>query len=334
MALQVEEVLHSTLESYGNALVAVGEAGAQACPGVGDDLKDSLLNLRARLNAETSSGVITETEQLFEQELQTWSARAAHYYEEKTDEVREILNIVAKAASQVGERDQRYTKQFGRLTDRLQATAKLNDLTTIRLSLIKDVAELKTCVTRMAKDGEDSVTELRARMTVYQSRLEEVERLASCDQLTGLVNRRKAERELELRTSAGCPFCLIYIDLNEFKQINDSHGHLAGDDLLRQFAGELRTAFRSTDVVGRWGGDEFIVLQDGDFRDIKSGTQRIERWVAGEYSITTETGPRKIRVTAAAGVTSWQPNDTPTSILQRADAAMYAHKARLKAAPK
>src|SRR5260370_39628161 len=86
MDMQLEEVLQSTLKSYGNALVAVGQAGAQACPPVGEELKESLLNLRQRLSPETSARVITETEQLLEKELQTWSARAAHFYEEKTDE--------------------------------------------------------------------------------------------------------------------------------------------------------------------------------------------------------------------------------------------------------
>ena len=263
--------------------------------------------------------------------MQTWSARAAHFYEEKTHEVKEILTILAKAASQVGERDQRYAKQFGHLTDRLQATAKLNDLTAIRQSLVKHVAELKICVTKMAKDGEESVAQLRAQMTAYEGRLEEVERVASMDELTGLANRRKVERQLELRAKRGRPFCVLYIDLNEFKQINDSLGHLAGDDLLRQFAGELRMAFRSTDVIGRWGGDEFIVLEDGDFRVGKTGVERIERWVAGEYSVTTEAGPRKVHISAATGFAAWQSNDTPTTILQRADAAMYEHKAATKA---
>ena len=108
------------------------------------------------------------------------------------------------------------------------------------------------------------------------------------------------------------------------------YGHLAGDDLLKQFAGELLAAFRTTDVVGRWGGDEFVVLIDGDFREAVTRVARIEKWVDGEYIVTTESGPRKLKVSAASGVTAWQPGDTPTTILQRADAAMYQHKARLK----
>ena len=80
--------------------------------------------------------------------------------------------------------------------------------------------------------------------------------------------------------------------------------------LLKQFAGELRTAFRTTDMVGRWGGDEFIVLVDADFRAAVNKVERIQKWVDGEYIVTTESGPRKVQVGAASGVASWQAGDT------------------------
>ncbi len=330
MEQQAEEVLQSALKSYGDVFVAVGKAGAQACPEVGNELKESLLNLRQRLNAEASASSIEETEQLLEAELQTWSARAAHFFQSKTDDVREILEIVAKAASQLGERDQRYSKRFGKLTERLQATAKLNDLSTIRQSLVKSVAEMENCVTKMTQDGQESMSALRAQMSVYEARLEEVELIASQDALTGLTNRRKLERQLELLVSLARPFSVIYIDLNGFKYVNDTYGHQAGDDLLKQFAGELRTAFRTTDMVGRWGGDEFIVLVDADFRGAVNKVERIQKWVDGEYIVNTECGPRKIQIGAASGVASWQPGDSATTILQRADAAMYQHKRRMR----
>jgi diguanylate cyclase (GGDEF)-like protein len=278
--------------------------------------------------------MFTETEHLHEQELQAWSVRAAHFYQQKTDEVKEILAIVAQAANEVGERDQRYAKQFGNLTERLQATAKLNDLTAIRQSLIKNVTEMESTVTKMAKDGQESVAALCARINAYEARLEEVEQIACEDPLTGLANRRKLERQLEILVNQSRPFSAIYVDLNEFKCINDTLGHQAGDDLLKQFAGELRTAFRTTDVVGRWGGDEFVILVDGHFRDALTRAERIEKWVDGEYLVTTASGQRKVQISAASGVASWQTGDTATTILQRADAAMYEHKVRTKAGRK
>jgi len=330
MERQAEEVLRSALKSYGDVFVAVGKAGTQACPPAGEELRESLLNLKQRLKADASASLIVETEQLVEAELQTWGERAAHFYQEKTNEVKEILTMVAQAASQVGDRDQRYAKQFGNLTERLQATAKLNDLTAIRQSLAASVAELQNCVTKMAKDGQDSVAGLRAQMSVYEARLDEVERIASQDPLTGLMNRRKLELQLALLATRNRPFSIIYIDLTGFKYINDTLGHQAGDDLLKQFAGELRTAFRTTDMVGRWGGDEFIVLLDADFRDAVTRVERIQKWVDGEYLVTTEAGQRKVQISAASGIASWQAGDTPTTLLQRADEAMYQHKSQMK----
>ncbi len=59
---------------------------------------------------------------------------------------------------------------------------------------------------------------------------------------------------------AEAPFCVAIIDIDEFKRVNDEHGHLVGDELLKQFAAEMRSVCRSTDTIGRWGGDEFILL--------------------------------------------------------------------------
>jgi diguanylate cyclase (GGDEF)-like protein len=326
--LDLEKALQSTLASYRAALVAVGDAGAHACPPAAESLKESLLNLSQRLSSSVSSSLVAETEQCVEQELKAWGEHASHYYQEKTDEMKELLLLVAKAASEVGERDQRYAKQFGDLAGRLHGAARLNDLSAMRQSLGRHAAELKVCVTQMTRDGRDSISQLRAQLATYEARLEQVERIACLDQLTGIANRHKVEHELELRLKKGLPFSVVYLDINDFKRVNDTFGHLAGDDLLKQFAGELRMAFRSTDLIGRWGGDEFIVLVDGRFQEAESRIERIEQWVNGEYALPANDGPRKVIVSAATGIAAWETGDTATSLLQRADTEMYRHKAR------
>jgi diguanylate cyclase (GGDEF)-like protein len=330
METQVEEAFQSTLGSYRAALVAIGNAGVRACPPAGEHLQQSLLALQQQLTSEAPPELVVETEQRLEAELQTWGDEAARYYQEKTDEVKDILLVVAKAAGEVGERDQRYTKHFRQLTERLRATTQLNDLTAIRQSLTQSVADITTCVTKMAKDGQDSVAQLRAQVSTYETRLEEVERIAAVDALTGLFNRRKVEMHLERRIKEGLTFSVIYMDINDFKRINDTLGHLAGDDLLKQFTGELQAAFRATDIVGRWGGDEFIIVVDRNFHETKALLSRIDKWVNGEYTLTATTVPQKIEVVAAIGVATWQPGDAIDDVLRKADAAMYDEKARMK----
>lgn len=319
-----EGLVKSTMEAYRKAIVAMGSAGVQACPPAGDALQVSLLNLHQRLLEETSKEVVNETGTQLETELQHWAQRSAKYYADRTNDVKEILTMVAKTASDVGERDERYGKQLQDLTKRLQATALLPDIRTIRESLGKDVSDFTSCLENMAQDGMESVAQLRAKVSRYEARLEEVEVLASQDDLTGLANRRKVERQLERRIQDGRKFSVIYLDLNGFKEINDVYGHLAGDDLLKQFAGELQTAFRTDDVIGRWGGDEFIVLVDGE-RHEDQLRKRIEDWVNGDYILA---GPeqQKVTVSAAVGTAAWVPGMSATELVRQADGSMYAEK--------
>jgi diguanylate cyclase (GGDEF)-like protein len=169
-------------------------------------------------------------------------------------------------------------------------------------------------------------------MGAYEARLEEMERAASRDPLTDLQNRRALERHLTLRLEQKRPFCVLYLDLNGFKQVNDTLGHHAGDDVLKQFAGELRTAFRTADVVGRWGGDEFLVVIEGGTTEAEVSAKRISEWINGEYTVSAGSKPSKVTIAASVGIAAWQRGETITELLQRADANMYKCKTAMKAA--
>jgi diguanylate cyclase (GGDEF)-like protein len=108
----------------------------------------------------------------------------------------------------------------------------------------------------MEQDSQKSVAQLEAAVSTYETKLKAVEQLALQDPLTGLANRRNIEERIQWRISHNQSFSVVVIDLDEFKQVNDSYGHLAGDNRLKQFSQELRANVRGTDLVGRWSGDE------------------------------------------------------------------------------
>lgn len=329
MDAHYETVLQTMLECFRKTLRAVGDAGGRACPPHADHLKAGLRDIQDRLTADTPE-MVSESATQLEAELRTWGDLAAGYYDQKTEELREILLIVATATSDLASRDERYTKQIQGFTDRLRSATRLNDLTAIRQSLTASVAEINSYVAQMNKDGQDSFARMRAQLATYESRLAEVERIASIDPLTGLANRRALETQLQHRVDENRPFSVIFWDLNGFKSINDRYGHSAGDDLLQQVASEL-IAFRANEVVGRWGGDEFIVIVDGDQSAAERFVGRVEQWVAGSYTLNTAGSTQKVSVTLATGVASWRPGESVTDVLHRADAAMYTHKATMKA---
>jgi diguanylate cyclase (GGDEF)-like protein len=326
MQTQVEALLRSTLACYQAAVTAMAASSVKAYPHLGQGLQDGLTNLVGRINEFATPGAIQETEGQIEQELKQWAQRAADYFSEKTNEIKEIVALVALTAQSVSERDDRYVGRLNEFTGRLQTIAGLDDLSRIRVSLRQSAAELKSCVASMEKDGQESIKQLKEEISKYQLRAEVAEALASTDDLTGLVNRREVERQIERRIREHGVFCVLMFDLNYFKHINDKYGHLAGDAVLKEFASELRRFFRSTDVIGRWGGDEFVVVMDCALQDAKAKLDRLYEWVFGEYPIVFENQPQKVRVSAAVGLAGWTAGESVTDLIERADRAMYQEK--------
>jgi diguanylate cyclase (GGDEF)-like protein len=324
-----EKLLVTVLEAYRAALSAMGDSGLRACPALGPQLQQSLVLLGETLAQTIAPSQIKETEAKVQHHLLEWGEQTSEYFQQRAGDVREILVVLAHAAESVAERDQRYTSQFGEFTKRLQALAKLEDLPQMRTAIVNRARELKACVDKMEQDSRESVAALRAQVSTYQTRLEDAERRASHDALTGLDNRQEVESKLQRRITARQPFCVEMLDLNGFKQVNDTYGHQAGDDLLKQFASELRSASRASDVVGRWGGDEFIVVLDGNLSEAQNHVDRMQKWVFGGYTIKLGPPGTKVEMNAALGLVEWQTGEGIKELLARADALMYKQKTEM-----
>ena len=154
-----------------------------------------------------------------------------------------------------------------------------------------------------------------------------LERRATTDELTGLVNRREFERltdEALLDASRfGTGLCVMLIDLNGFKQVNDTLGHQFGDLVLEACADRLVTAVRDTDVVGRWGGDEFVILLPG----LEDGTavRRSAERIAGQLGTTPVVGD--VSMSGAIGAALYpRHGETLDELVRAADVAMYEAK--------
>ena len=320
------QLLDSTLDAYRESLDAMGICGAQVCPALGSDLQDNLGKLKNKLSPGLTSESVAQTGDKVIHELEDWGGRASAYYKKKAAEAKEIMVTLAHTAEIIAERDTRYAGQFGNLTGTLRAIANLDELGQIRKSILLSASELNSYVERLTQENAESVLHLRSELSTFQSRLEEAERLASQDPLTGLASRRYTEAQIQHRIVKAIPFCILVLDLNGFKKLNDRHGHMVGDDVLRQFAARLRSALRSSDIIGRWGGDEFVVLLDCDAVQASSRVVTINKKLSGGYQIKGDAQSGFVTVTAAIGLASWNPGDTMDALFERADEAMYEQK--------
>jgi diguanylate cyclase (GGDEF)-like protein len=169
---------------------------------------------------------------------------------------------------------------------------------------------------------------LREHRCQLEQALEQNRQLAIRDELTGLYNRRHlvelVSQELLMTQRTARPMCLVLIDIDHFKRINDNHGHSQGDEVLRAFARAARTALRETDTLGRWGGEEFLLMLPDTTVE---GAQRVIARVREQLSqVNFERIHPSLRVTFSAGITGCIPGDVLTRAVERADQAMYAAK--------
>ena len=162
-----------------------------------------------------------------------------------------------------------------------------------------------------------------------ESLAQEVYKMALLDPLTGLFNRRYIEQRLEDEIARsqrhGRPLSVIMFDLDEFKQVNDTYGHGAGDALLKAFAEKLSKATRGSDASARYGGDEFlVVLPECKPENVQHVLKRLE-------GIRVEIEGRTLPIALSAGWAELLSGEVAKELLARADAALYANK-RTKAA--
>jgi diguanylate cyclase (GGDEF)-like protein len=314
------------LAAYRSALSEMGRCSIDVCPALGTGLRQGLGKLEAKLSASVSCGVVRATEKKVRERLQEWGKQTASHYRQQTGEIKEMLLVVTRTAESLGTRDQRCAGRISEVTTRLEKIACLEDLSEIRASIESSAAELKTSIDRMTAEGKAAIEELRAEVSTYQAKLEEAEQIASRDALTGLGSRLWVEDLIAGRIGAGDPLCVAIIDINGFKQINDQHGHLAGDEVLKQFATELQSVCRSTDMIGRWGGDEFILLLDCGMAKAQGKIDRLREWACGDYKVKGRNGAVKICVDASIGLAEHLEGETLNGLLARADAEMYREK--------
>ncbi len=178
----------------------------------------------------------------------------------------------------------------------------------------------------MTQPPDDEIARLKAELAEARARIAELEGMAEHDALVPVLNRRgflrEVERALGLAARYATPSALVYIDLVGFKRVNDTFGHVAGDQALIQVGQVLVGSTRLTDAVGRLGGDEFgVVLGQCDLTTGERIAARLVRVIAAN---PVEHGGERIEITASVGVADIGAAGNALLALEQADRAMYA----------
>jgi diguanylate cyclase (GGDEF)-like protein len=131
---------------------------------------------------------------------------------------------------------------------------------------------------------------------------------------------------MQQRIESGSSFSILMIDIKEFQRVNDEFGRMVGDLLLKEFARELRSSCRLSNLVARWSGDTFLVVLDAAENTAIEQADRLRSWISRPYLIPGRPGHASVRLDASIGCAEYREGDTVQGILERADAALCVRR--------
>ena len=284
--------------------------------GIGNDPDEIILNMA---RAEIGQGRIEEAEGLLLHSLETVGTRGANRFKYQFHEllarVYEEKNDFQNALEQYQVFHSLKSKVYNEDTQRRLANwIVLQEVETTQIDA--EIYHLKNLA-------------LRKEITVHRQAVAEMEILATTDSLTGLLNRRHlmtlAYYAFDTAHRSGRPVAALMMDIDDFKRVNDSYGHPAGDQVLAEVSATIQSSLRNGDLVGRYGGEEFVAVLPET--ELLAGQQVAERIVKNVAEHITRVEGNDIQVTLSIGTAQAEPVDIDLeSLLYRSDMALYAAK--------
>jgi diguanylate cyclase len=224
-----------------------------------------------------------------------------------------------------------FHEKMGGYSDKIRAATDIGELNQILDEVLKETRSVQSEALK-ARDNmmvaRQEVQDAEARIHALEAKLQHLSELVREDQLTGSLNRRGLddvfERETARADRRGTPLCIAVLDLDDFKKLNDTLGHIAGDNALKHLVKVVKETLRSMDVIARFGGEEFLILLPETTLEAATATMtRLQRELTRHFFMHEH---EKVLITFSAGVALRRPNENQTDLVKRADEAMYKAK--------
>ncbi len=247
------------------------------------------------------------------------------------DELKKIISILADSISGLLLSSGDFDSGLDECVERLQRAQSLHEVQEIRELLLQQTKGLQARTRQMVEDvqqAREQVDDANKKVETLKKQMEKVKQEIIIDPLTRTYNRRAYDEKLKLEMMGyqryGRPTALVIIDIDHFKQVNDTYGHRTGDGVLRILSDVMKKEIREIDVLARYGGEEFaLILPHTPYRNALDVAERIRQKV--EVSRFTYKG-KPFSVTISLGVGSLKEDDTLEDYVERVDKALYRAK--------
>lgn len=254
------------------------------------------------------------------------------YLQDREHELRDIIHLLSKAMANLNVENLEFYQRVYDQSEKMIEITRLDDIKKIRSALAQEVARMRETVDFKRDQERRQLQLLAGQVESLRQELETAKSKSMTDGLTGVYNRQAfddylgdmIERSQVMKTE----FSLLMMDLDDFKSINDTYGHLIGDRVLVAFANKCRNAVRGDDFIARYGGEEFtIVLPGASLRNALKKARHICQSVSSaRYATNTGQAGDHLSMTVSIGVAAYKKGDTQVTLIARADKALYDAK--------
>lgn len=281
----------------------------------------------------TAAQLISTTEAVELEHHRRWASESLsafgqlqrRYLSEREDELWRLLELHQEHQKVEGMAAKQFHDALSRVHERMGSVVRLDDLRQVRERLEAEIHRATTLVEQKARSDEERALALMQQVQQLEAALMSARQDASMDPLTGVYHRGALVTQIESALASPAACSLALIDVDDFKQINDTLGHLVGDQILRLAVQMLGKVARPGDVLSRFGGDEFCLLAPAT--PANRLADRFES-VAARRTVNFQFEERlvSVRLSLSIGVAGSVPGDTAEVLIQRADDAMYQAK--------
>lgn len=234
------------------------------------------------------------------------------------------LDAMAKSTGQYQNKMDGYAAQITQVRNPAELQHLIGDIVQETRTVHNETLRSRDMIVAAQKQ----VTEAEAKIKDLEQKLEQMSEMVREDQLTGSLNRRGMddlfEREADRADRRRTPLCVALLDLDNFKRLNDTHGHAAGDEALIHLVRIVKQTLRSIDAIARYGGEEFVIIMpDTSPEEAAQAMTRVQRELTTHFFTAND---QRLFITFSCGVALRKPHETQESLIQRADQAMYEAK--------
>ena len=258
--------------------------------------------------------------------------QSRQYFDTREQEMAEVIDMLRKTAQHLAGDSSGFHADMLATSERFKGMVRLDDIRELKRALASEAAALQKIIETKRKRDQEMVSTLVERVVTLQAHLHETEEQAWLDPITKIPNRGMFDRSLIKMMRAarfsGTPLALVLLDIDNFKEINDTHGHPIGDRVLLCCSQWISGAIRHADIVARYGGEEFaVILLDADLAAAEARFRDVVAQIAGrsfEYDI--DGVGKSVRFTVSCGISQMAQQDTEIELVHRADQALYDAK--------